>query len=274
MSSEDLHTWSDAIESHLTQHRIRFINRVMIVRETGSTQDVARQAAAGPGLLVLAGRQTGGRGRLGRSWADSSHMGVAATFAIDASDRTSAHLSTAAGLAMCMAVEDVLNCGSPSDAPVGLRWPNDVVERTPRGPGRKLAGVLVETSGSLALVGIGVNVLQNRRDWPTDLAQRASSLAQLGARVTRLQVALALITRLEQALRASESDIESWWTPRDVMIGSRQSFIHDNVAYTGVIEKVSPRDGVQLRTDDGVQHHLPPLTTSLAHDSAAKGLGR
>jgi BirA family biotin operon repressor/biotin-[acetyl-CoA-carboxylase] ligase len=269
MSSEDLHTWSDAIESHLSQHRIRHIRRVMIVRETTSTQDVARQSATEPGLLVLAGRQTGGRGRLGRPWADNSHLGVAATFAIDGSKHSPSHLSTAAGVAACMAIEDVLNCRAPA-APVGLRWPNDVVERTPQGPGRKLSGVLIESSGPLAMVGIGINVLQTRRDWGPELAERASSLAQLGARVTRLNVTLALITRLEHALHASEEDLEAWWTPRDVMIGSRQSFIHDNTTYTGTIEKVSPKDGVCLRTDDGTLHALPPLTTSLSHDSAAR----
>ncbi len=270
MTTEDLHTWADVIEQSLSDHSITCVNRVMVMRETSSTQDVARRMSAGaPGLLVLAGRQTGGRGRLGRTWADTSHMGVAATFSVDASRHHPGTLAIAAGLAAWGAVQDSLLAapredGSPPPQ-MGLRWPNDVVERLASGPGRKISGVLIEAADGLALVGIGINVLQEEGDWPEDLRARAVSLAQLGCRATRLDVAACMVRHLDAALTLTDAELAARWTPRDVLIGSRQRFTHNAEQFAGTVISVSPASGVRIRSDNGTEHDLPPLTTSLVH---------
>jgi biotin-(acetyl-CoA carboxylase) ligase len=124
-NNPELSKWATSIETLIASGRLTIISRVMVFSEVSSTQDAARRAASStPGVLVLAGRQTAGRGRLGRSWADTSSMGVAATFAIDASRHTDARLSLAAGIAALHACESILGPGR-----LGLRWPNDVVER-------------------------------------------------------------------------------------------------------------------------------------------------
>ena len=56
----------------------------------------------------------------------------------------------------------------------GIKWPNDFFVITPNGR-HKIAGVLIEQSDGVAVVGIGVNVL--RRQWSGQLASIASSLA-------------------------------------------------------------------------------------------------
>ncbi len=76
------------------------LDRVMVLAETESTQDAAMRLCGGrPGLVVIAGRQTKGRGRLGRLWADTSHLGVAMTFVFDGKAYDDAHLSLAVGVA-------------------------------------------------------------------------------------------------------------------------------------------------------------------------------
>lgn len=279
MNAEDIHGWADAIESLLSRERISCIDRTAVVRETASTQDVARDMGGRTGgILVVAGRQYGGRGRLGRVWADTSHLGVAATFALRGDRYADSTLSIAAGVAACRCIERLVG-----DGVVGLRWPNDVVERGPvgsgqgshgrTGGGRKLAGVLIERSGSLALVGIGINVLQGEDDWHPDIRGRACSLAMLGSAVSRLEVILALTQELDRALSLDEDSLVGAWKPRDVLAGTVQRFVLDGREYRGVVEDISPRDGIVVRLEDGSAARLPALMTSLVHEPGPGGQG-
>ncbi|MCC6426961.1 MAG: hypothetical protein IT435_09075 [Phycisphaerales bacterium] len=264
MKREEIETWAKDVESLLASERIRCTDRVMVVRETSSTQDVARQMCGGkPGLMVIAGRQTSGRGRLGRGWADTSQFGLALTFTIDCTQNQTGRLAIVAGLAACAAAAGML---AGAAATLGLRWPNDVVERTPDQRGRKVGGVLIEQARGLAFVGIGINISQRETDWPDELRHRAVSLGQLGSVVGRLEVALRLIPEFDRALASPDDELERQWMERETLMGARRTFEHNSTRYTGSIAAISPSLGVHLRMDDGQLQHLPALTTSLIHD--------
>jgi BirA family biotin operon repressor/biotin-[acetyl-CoA-carboxylase] ligase len=173
------------------------LRRVTVVAEAGSTQDLARGAASGD--VIVARRQTGGRGRWGRAWADTGDEGVAVTFVVDR--EPGPRLAEAAAVAVAEAVEACLG------RPVGLKRPNDVLV-----DGRKLAGVLVEQFDDLAAIGIGVNVLQGT--WPAELAGRAVSLAELGADIGRLDVLAALLPAMETALGRPAPDLAEAFAAR------------------------------------------------------------
>ncbi len=257
----EVQTWADRLEAAIVRHRIACIGRVAVLAETVSTQDAAlAMSGRRPGLLVLAGRQIGGRGRLGRNWADTRDLGLAATFVLDGRDRGAAPLSLSAGVAACFAVEEATS----GLADIGLRWPNDVVERT--GRCRKIAGVLVEQRDGLALVGIGINVLQRNEDWPADWRSRACSAAQLGSRWTRVDVAEALLAAVDRALRMSAEELAMAWAARDVLIGTRQTFECDGRRVQGVVEAIRPTAFIQVRTDEGGAVQLPAMTTSLVKE--------
>lgn len=238
------------------------ITRVVVLGDTGSTQDDARTLCEGqPGLVVFAEHQTRGRGRLGRQWADISMKSLPATFVVSPGLAPS-RLSLAAGLAACHAVESFL----PEPRRVGIRWPNDVVERqgrTPGVPGRKLAGVLIEASEGLHLVGIGINVRHTSRDWPEPLRSTACSLKQLGTDVERAQVAAALIASLARCLAADESALVAAWRERNVLLGQHCAFVHDGHAHHGIVRDIDPANHIVLETEGGRTVHLPALTTSM-----------
>ena len=151
--------------------------------------DEAR-AGAPEGVVAVADHQTAGRGRLGRTWEAPAGanllLSVLLRPALDPGDR---HLATAA---VALAAHDAIEGLPPAlglAGAVGVKWPNDLVDRT----GRKLAGVLAEADlaagspdGAVRpplVVGIGINVAWPGPDdeLPPELAGTATSLARLSA---------------------------------------------------------------------------------------------
>jgi BirA family biotin operon repressor/biotin-[acetyl-CoA-carboxylase] ligase len=161
----------------------------------GSTMDVAASLAAcgAPhGTVVQAGYQTAGRGRMGRVWETEPDGALLTSWIMrgPAPSSTPAVLSPLFALALIRAVEQI----APS-APVGYKWPNDVLAGD-----RKLAGILLTSrlSGDrLTIVaGIGVNVGRNARfDDRALLSEWCSSISVE-------QVRDALAERLDEAWQA------------------------------------------------------------------------
>jgi BirA family biotin operon repressor/biotin-[acetyl-CoA-carboxylase] ligase len=175
----------------------RFGSPLRFFEKTGSTNaDALAWALEGApeGAIVVAEHQTHGRGRWGRSWV--SDPGNLLQFSIVlrpsfALDRTGI-LTTALGVATAEGIEDATGIKT------GLKWPNDVTVLE-----RKLAGVLVETrmldeSIDAAIAGVGVNVGWKAEDVPSDIAERATSIAiWTEDHVDRPLLLAAILKRLE-----------------------------------------------------------------------------
>jgi len=138
---------------------------VRVVGETGSTNaDLVAQAGTGAaeGLVLVAEAQTAGRGRQGRRW--TSPPRAALTFSVLLRPRgvppaLLAWVPLLAGVASASAVSAVTGVDT------ALKWPNDVLA-----DGGKLGGILAERSGPAVVVGIGINVWQDRAGLPGDAA--------------------------------------------------------------------------------------------------------
>jgi BirA family biotin operon repressor/biotin-[acetyl-CoA-carboxylase] ligase len=126
------------------------VPRVFHFAELDSTQNRARNLLvvdeAAP-FWVTAGRQTAGRGRLGRTW-QSPDGNFYGTLVISAMGLP-VHYSFIAGLAVCHAVR------AATGNVASLKWPNDVLL-----DGKKCAGILIEAEGDHLLIGIGVNLFE------------------------------------------------------------------------------------------------------------------
>ncbi len=162
--------------SDLAPHRLvqrllpdgRYPVRLRYLAEAGSTNDEARRlAAAGApaGTVVVAERQTAGRGRQGRRWVSAAGLGVWMTVLLrPGRDAEAAALApVAAAVAVCRALRRL------GAVEAGIKWPNDLLCR-----GRKIAGILCESASSggavdWLLVGIGINVLHGPDALPSDL---------------------------------------------------------------------------------------------------------
>lgn len=257
----ELSAWAENLEHAVQRLGVRIIDRVVVVRKTGTTQDLAALLAGSrPGLLLVAGQQSKGRGRLGRVWLDRKGLGLAATFALDPERFDQPSLPIAAGLAACKAIESFV----PQGARIGLRWPNDIVEVDRSGkPGRKIAGVLIERRGPLVLLGIGVNVSHQEADWPEILAAKAVSLSQLGSNTDRLSVAHAVLEQLDHALHANVSDMASEWRTRNVLEGRQTAWQVNGERVEGIVEHIDPASQITLKLVTGVTMKLQAAHASL-----------
>lgn len=192
------------------------------VAETGSTNsDLLAEARAeastgtpfAPRLLV-AGRQTAGRGRHGRHW--RSTAGASLTFSLAWPFTASADLS-GLSLAVGVALADALDPARGDEASalrIGLKWPNDLWlfgeshDDAAAAIGRKLGGVLIETAPfgagvRVAVVGVGVNVRSQAVD---DAASGVAWLAEIDAAATPESALQSLLPGLVAALERFERD--------------------------------------------------------------------
>jgi len=145
---------------------------IRTLAETGSTNadmlDLARSGAS-EGLWLRAERQTGGRGRQGRTWVSPpGNLYTSTLVRLRPTDPEAASLALVAAVALEEAVRAHLG-----DATVPtLKWPNDLLL-----DGAKLSGILLERSGDAVVIGLGVNLAHH----PDDLDRAATSLAAHGA---------------------------------------------------------------------------------------------
>jgi BirA family biotin operon repressor/biotin-[acetyl-CoA-carboxylase] ligase len=208
------------------------IRHVEIHDSLASTNDRATQLAVEGGLelpaLIVAGRQTAGRGRGANSWW-SSEGSLTFSVLLDASalaigSERWPQVSLATAVAVCDVVTAELGRDHALEKLPGIKWPNDVLV-----DGRKVCGILIESpaataSGSRCLViGIGLNVNNSWRDAPDDLAARGTALCDLsGSRHSLQRVLVGIIQRLEVRLgqlALNDPELAAAWRRLSVLDG-------------------------------------------------------
>ena len=223
--------------------------RLLFFQELGSTMDeAARQAeaAAEEGTVVVAERQSAGRGRFGRDWASPAgniHMSVLLRPDIG----TLPMVSILAGVATARTIRSTTGL-SPS-----IKWPNDVLVR-----GKKVAGILVESvvlgqTVSYAVLGIGINVGLD----PSGIKAIANSATSINTAADREVPPEDVLRHLLQELDSlylqagqPETIVREW---RSLLgtLGQRVSVRWREERYHGLAETVDDLGNLKLRLDDG-----------------------
>jgi BirA family biotin operon repressor/biotin-[acetyl-CoA-carboxylase] ligase len=190
---------------------------------TGSTNDdalLAARSGAPHGSVFVADEQTAGRGRRGHAWLAAP--GEALLFSVLLRPRLELPQTSALTLAIGLALRDAVSQRIAPNAEI--KWPNDLLVN-----GKKLAGVLVESQLQgdrlqAVVVGIGLNVAS--REFPEEIAARATSLALLGAARLEREPLLhdileAIAARLEAYQRTGIAGILSELNTADALRGKR-----------------------------------------------------
>lgn len=194
------------------------LNTLDVAWSVGSTNsELLRCSAPERGARVLlAERQTGGRGRRGRAWASplAAHVYLSMLRGFAGGLSRLGGLSLVAGVAVAEALR------AHGVAQVGLKWPNDIVV-----DGHKLGGLLVEGGGEFAgparaVIGLGINVRMPPA-FAAEINQPWTDLATLlGEDVSRNKVVAWLLAALLPALDDFERDGLAPFLPRYAALDS------------------------------------------------------
>jgi BirA family transcriptional regulator, biotin operon repressor / biotin---[acetyl-CoA-carboxylase] ligase len=170
--------------------RGRFGHVYRYVTVTASTQRLLADERD-EGTVAVAEEQTEGRGRLGRPWEAPPGTSVLVSVLLlpDVAAPRLPELSLVAGGAVAEAIREVTGI-EPS-----IKFPNDVLIG-----GRKVAGILAESSEGRVVLGIGVNANQTTEQLPAGVQTAPTSLRlEVGEPVGRAQLLAAILLRLERA---------------------------------------------------------------------------
>lgn len=209
--------------------------------ECESTQLLLHDSGLPEGTVAVTDHQTGGRGRLGRTWVDAPATAVLVSVLLrPPPERRAPELSLVAALAVAEAVE------TTTELSTQIKWPNDVMLDR-----RKVAGILAEMRDAAVVVGIGVNVNQSREQLPAD-AHAAGSLRTITGRTHDRAALLDMVLgRLDDAYeRWHDRGLEPLYGEigaRDFVRGRRVTL--DGRPGTAVM--ILPDGRLQVTFDDG-----------------------
>lgn len=203
------------------------------------------------GTVVIAEEQTGGRGRLGRTWYSEKSSGIYLSVLLrpPLSPAAAPILTLLAGLAAHRAIRSV------TGAPVDIRWPNDLLVN-----GKKICGILTEMQAELdrlhkVVLGIGINV--NHHAMPEELRTIATSLAiEGGQRYSRLQVLVNLLRELERYYHlllknGNTAILEPWASTSSYAQGKRVRVKTRDKEFSATTAGLDKTGALKLRSEDG-----------------------
>ena len=211
-------------------------HKLYYYQETGSTNDEAYRlgvAGASEGTVVVADRQTKGKGRMSRIWHSPAGSNIYTSVILRPNLKPAAapQISLVAGVA----VAETLDYYCPGR--VQLKWPNDVLIN-----GKKVCGILAQMKTGakgvdFVIVGIGINVNIRQNQFPADIREIATSLnAETGQEISREDLIISLYENFakwyKKLLQDGFAAVKEKWLGLAPMIGQ-------NIQVMFLDEKVS-----------------------------------
>jgi len=243
---------AEQIKSNLGNHS--WANHIQVFSQLESTNTVLKamgRQGAPEGTILIADRQTGGRGRLGRTFLSPGGVGIYFSVLLrpNCPPAQLMHLTCAAAVAMCNAVENA------SGIRPGVKWINDLVLNH-----KKLGGILTELNFDpetknvdFAVVGIGINCLQNAGDFDPAIQDMATSLQMVsGKSIDRNLLASEMIQAmacLSSRLQTDKAKIMSQYRRDCITLGKEVQVIRSKEIRSALATDVD-EDGALI-----VQYH-------------------
>ncbi len=221
-------------------------NKVIRIKETVSTNSLAKELAIkgeGEGCIVIAERQSGGRGRMGRSFFSPDGKGIYLSVILKPETDNILMITSFAAVAVARAIDKV--CGTEPK----IKWVNDIYLNE-----KKLCGILAEgvyfgDKLQCVVLGIGINV--KKADFPDDISKIATSLEnELGMTIDKTELENQLIAELDN-LYKNYSDGEFIGENRRLscVIGREIRVICGNDEYLAKAVGIDDKGGLIIETD-------------------------
>lgn len=226
-----------------------------VYKETDSTNTRLRELAANgapEGTAVIAGMQTGGKGRLGRKFFSPSNTGLYLSILLrpEMTAADAVRITTAAAVAVAEAVEKI--SGKRSD----IKWVNDVYMN-----GRKICGILTEASFNLenggldyAVCGIGINVYEPEGGFPEDIKDIAGAVLDTPAEDIRNRMAAMVLENFMGYYRhLSENSFLQGYQSRLMWRGEDINIIRGSEITPAKLIDADEKCRLMVRYEDGTE---------------------
>jgi BirA family biotin operon repressor/biotin-[acetyl-CoA-carboxylase] ligase len=231
-------------------------HQIHVHQQLASTNSEAMslaQAGAAHGTVVVADRQSAGRGRHARAWFSPPGTNVYCSIIARgiSQGRSLSEWLSWVPLTSALAVAEAVQC--VADLPLSLKWPNDLLLQE-----RKVGGILCESSlasatDPIVVIGIGLNVNISREAFPEELRPIAASLLEASRQpIDRNHLIAQLLLELEQGLdelRAHGPDrLRRAYMTRCRTLGRRvRVLLGDEHELIGTAEAISADGALQVR---------------------------
>lgn len=216
---------------------------------------LAAEAGAEEGTVVVASRQTGGRGRMGKSFFSPDDTGLYMSILlkpdIQASEAVS--ITAAAAVAVARAIEEL------TDIAAQIKWVNDIYIS-----GRKVCGILTEASfnsGSkkpdYAVLGIGVNIFPPEGGFPQDIAGKAGFVfpcRKAGAKENLMEAILQEFNILYKNIE--DKTFTEEYRSRSCVIGKDVTVVCGNHSYPATVLDITSDCKLKTALPDGSVQYL------------------
>ncbi len=221
--------------------------KINILSETSSTNNDAKRLIS-EGLsgytLVVADKQTLGRGRMGRSFfSPEGGIYMSLAFGVDGGNISNAlRLTASAAVAVCLAVEKL--CGEKPQ----IKWVNDVFI-----DGKKICGILTEgisdfETGRISSVIIGIGLNCGNAKIPDELSEIVGVINRNG--VPRCKFIGEIVSNLIDFIEGKVEFIEDY-RDRSLVLGKKISYTKNGIERLATAEHVDYDGGLIVRHDDG-----------------------
>jgi BirA family transcriptional regulator, biotin operon repressor / biotin---[acetyl-CoA-carboxylase] ligase len=238
----------------------KFGKKIVYEPSVKSTQEIAHTLAregAEEGTIVLADEQTGGRGRLGRQWQSPSGTGIWMSLIL----RPQIPLQKAPQLTLLIAAAASKAIEKVTGIEAAIKWPNDLLI-----DGKKVSGILTELQAEAdsihsIIVGIGMNVNQQREDFSEAIAGLATSLAIEGGKAfKRAELIGAILSEIENLycnyLENGFAFIKLLWEARAYSLGKRITARSISGSISGYAKGITEEGVLLLEDDEGKVHSI------------------
>ncbi|ALV01752.1 biotin--[acetyl-CoA-carboxylase] ligase [Bacillus velezensis] len=222
-----------------------------------STQKTAHELAndgAPEGTLVVADKQTAGRGRMARVWHSQEGNGIWMSLIL----RPDVPLQKTPQLTLLSAVAVVQAIEAFTGVQAAIKWPNDLMIH-----GKKAVGILTELQAEedrvrSVILGIGINVNQQETDFPGELQDIATSLSmEAGEKIDRAgliqEILLTFEKRYQDYLNHSFTPIKLLWESYAVGLGNELRARTLQGTFYGKSLGIDDEGVLLLETRDGIK---------------------
>ncbi len=232
--------------------------QIIVLDEVDSTNNYAKIVSNDMpnGTVIVADKQTGGKGRMGRSFVSPSGKGLYMSIILhpEFSINTAPLITSAAAVATAEAIEAL------SKADVKIKWVNDLYIN-----GKKIVGILTEASVDMemraldiAVIGIGINVRSVKGIFDEELSKRASSIEdETGEIIDRNALCAEVINSLDSYLSKIENRAYlREYRSRELLTGNIITAKVGSETVTGKALGIDRNANLMIETENGIVRSL------------------